>query len=275
MTSDVQILAEANRLLERGTRLALCTVIEKAGSAPREAGTKMVVTETGATCGTIGGGILEAALIDECRKALDEGKARTITLDLTSEAKNGTIDTGLICGGQVTVFIDPIAPDPRLIIVGSGHVAAPLARFAGIVGFGVTVVDNDGERATEERFPLATRVIADDLPSALGELEVRPDDFVVIAHGDPERDYTALKAVIEREPTYVGLLGSRGKVAKLVQRLETHGIGAEALTMLHAPVGVAIGARTPEEIGISILAEIIRHKRGETANSKPDAQRSV
>ncbi|MFZ1020425.1 MAG: XdhC family protein [Halobacteriota archaeon] len=261
MTSDVDILTEARRLLKKGTRLALCTVIEKKGSGPREVGAKMIVREGGATYGTIGGGALEKALVDQCIRALEEHTGRTVTFNMTSDRKLRMIETGLMCGGQMTVFVDTVEPDPRLIIVGSGHVALPLARLAEIVGFGIIIIDDDAERATEERFPTAERVITGDFASAVGDLEVYPTDFVVIVHGEPEHDYIALKTMVAKKPTYIGLLGSRTKVAHLVRRLQTDGIGAGELTMLHAPVGVAIGAQTPEEIGISILAEVIRHKR--------------
>jgi len=261
MTSDVDILTEARRLLEKGTRIALCTVIEKKGSGPREVGTKMIVRENGATYGTIGGGGLERALVDESIRALGEHTGRTVTFNTTSDQKEGAIETGLMCGGQMIVFVDPLEPDPRLIIVGSGHVASPLAQLAEIVGFGVTIIDDDDERATEERFPTAERVITGDFASSVGELEVYPNDFVVIVHGEPEHDYIALKTMAAKKPAYIGLLGSKTKVAHLMLRLRRDGIGAGALTMLHAPVGVTIGAQTPEEIGISILAEVIMHKR--------------
>jgi len=158
------------------------------------------------------------------------------------------------------VFVDIIEPDTRLIIVGSGQVALPLARLAQIVGFGVTIID-DAERPIKERFPMAENVITGDFAKALGKLEVCHDDYVVIAHGEPEHDYVALTTLAAKKPAYIGLLGSRTKVAHVVQRLQTDGISVGELPMLHAPVGVAIGAQTPEEIGISILAEVIRHKR--------------
>jgi len=264
MTSNLDILTEARRLLEKGTPFALCTVIEKKGSGPRDVGTKMIVGESGATYGTIGGGTLEKALINECKEALREHKARKVTFNLTDEGSDrGMIETGLMCGGQVTVFIDTVEPDSMLIIIGSGHVALPLARLAAIVGFGITIVDDDAERANKERFPMANKVITGDFARAVNELDVGPNDFIVIAHGEPEHDYLALRTMIAKTSAYVGLLGSRIKAAKLVQRLHSEGISEGGLAMLHAPVGVAIGAQTPEEIGISILAEIIRHKRSE------------
>ncbi len=261
MTSDLGMLAEARRLLEHKTRLALCTIIEKKGSGPRDVGTKMIVGEDGLTYGTIGGGTFEKTLVDECVKALREGTARTVRFNMTPGKKAGTVATGLICGGETAAFIDVLEADPRLVIVGSGHVALSLAQLADVVGFSVTIVDDNAEHANDERFPTVEKIVTGDFAAVVGDLQVRSTDFVVIAHGDPDCDYTALKTIAEKKPAYIGLLGSRTKVAQIVQRLQSDGISGESLTMLHAPVGIAIGAQTPEEIGISILAEVIQHKR--------------
>ncbi len=263
MTSDAELLAEATHLLEKRTPLALCTIIEKKGSGPRNVGAKMLVSDNGKTFGTIGGGAFERALIDECMKALSERKARTVRFNMTDEEGAGKVATGLICGGETAVFIDVLEADPRLIIVGSGHVALPLARIADIVGFDVTIVDDNAEQANDERFPMAKKIITDDFASAANQLDVRSDDVVVIAHGDHNYDYIALKALAEKRAGYLGLLGSKTKVAHLVKRLQSDCMSPERLDVLHAPVGIAIGAQTPEEIAISILAEVIQYTRTE------------
>jgi xanthine dehydrogenase accessory factor len=159
MTSDLELLNEARRLLEKGTRLALCTVIEKKGSGPREAGTKMIVSEDGETYGTIGGGAIERALITACMNALKEHTSRTVTFNTTGEKNAGTVETGLMCGGEVTVFIDILEPDVRLILIGAGHVALSLAQLADIVGFRMSVIDDDCTLANKERFPMAERIV--------------------------------------------------------------------------------------------------------------------
>lgn len=264
MTSDLELLNEARRLLEKGSRLALCTVIEKKGSGPREAGTKMIVSEDGETYGTIGGGAIERALITACVNALKERKSRTITFNAAGEKNAGTAESGpMCCGGAVTVFIDILEPDIRLILIGAGHVALSVARLADIVGFRLTVIDDDCTLANKERFPMAERIATGDVVKVVSELTLGPNDFVVVAYGDHEREYIPVKSIIEKQPAYVGLLGSRSKVTTFVQRLRTEGVSEANLAVLHAPIGVAIGAETPEEIGISILAEIIQCKRTE------------
>ena len=257
MPSDLEILNEAARLLERRTSLALCTVVEKKGSGPRDAGAKMIVSGEGKTYGTIGGGNVEHALIDECLKAIKERKSRKVTFNLSKSQKAGTVGTGMICGGELTVLVDVIEPAPRLVLVGAGHVALPLAKLASIVGFRIVIVDDEHELAKKEQFPMAENIIAGDYAQVLETFEVSSKDFIVIAHGEPEHDYTALKSVIEKNTAYVGLLGSRTKAKILTERLRSEGVNEAHVKALHAPLGLDIGAETPEEIGISILAEII------------------
>jgi xanthine dehydrogenase accessory factor len=268
MTTDLEILKDGTRLLESGIRLALCTIIEKKGSGPRDLGAKMIVKENGETFGTIGGGTLEKALINESIKALKEAKSRKVVFNLTRDKKEGTVETGLICGGELTLFIDVIEPRPRLLIIGSGHVAWPLARLADIVGFRLTILDDNPKLASKERFPMSERILTGDFAEKLDELQVGAKDLVVIVHGEPEHDYIALKKMVEKKPAYLGLLGSRTKVVTLVKRLRAEGIDERSIEALHAPLGLDIGAQTPEEIGISILAEIIQLERKKNQRSR-------
>jgi len=261
MTTDIEMFREMMRFLESGKRVALCTIIEKKGSGPRDVGAKMIVSEDGQTAGTIGGGNLETALIKESSKTLREGEPRKVVFSLYKGGRKETIETGLICGGELTMFIDVIEPKQRLIIIGGGHIASPLAKLADIIGFRPTVIDDNAELASKERFPMAERIVTGNFPEILDKLDVGPRDLVVIVHGEPEHDYMALEKTVKKRPAYIGLLGSRTKVSTLVKRLKATGVSDEDLKVLHAPLGLDIGAQTPEEIGISILAEIISERR--------------
>jgi xanthine dehydrogenase accessory factor len=261
MPTDLEILIEAARLLEKGKIVAFCTVVEKKGSGPREVGAKMLVDEDGKNFGTIGGGNVERALVDESLKAIKEHKSKTITFNLNKSQVEGAVGTGMICGGELTVLADVIEPTPRIIIVGAGHVAFPLAVLANAAGFRIAVVDDERRLANKKNFPMAEKIIAGDYSKVLSGFELTPNDIVVIAHGEPEHDYAALKNVIQKKVAYVGLLGSRTKASILTQRLRTEGVNEEYVKTLHAPLGLDIGAETPEEIGISILAEIIQSQR--------------
>ena len=261
MPSDLEILNEAARLLETGKNLALCIVVEKEGSGPRDVGTKMIVREDGTTFATIGGGNVERALVDECLKAIKERKSRKVTFNLGQSRRGGIVGTGMICGGELTILIDVIEPAPRLIIVGTGHVALPLAKLASNVGFKVVIVDDERKRANKDKFPMAETIIAGDYATILNQFDFSPTDVVVIAHGEPEHDYAALKAVIEKNTAYIGLLGSPTKKEILTKKLRAEKVNEVHVLSLHAPMGLDIGAQTPEEIGISILAEIIQSQR--------------
>ena len=261
MPSDLELLSEAARLLTKGKTVALCTVIEKKGSAPRDVGAKMLVDEDGKNFGTIGGGSVERALVDECLKAINQHRSKKVTFNLSKTQIDGTSETGMICGGELTVLADVIEPTPRLIIVGSGHVALPLANVASVVGFKTVVVDDERKLAGKEHFPMAENILSGDYTQVLGALELTANDYVVIAHGEPEHDYAALRSVVDRNAAYVGLLGSRTKASILTQRLRTEGFDEERVRALRAPLGLDIGAETPEEIVISILAEIIQFRR--------------
>jgi xanthine dehydrogenase accessory factor len=259
--SDLEILNEASRLLEKRKIVALCTVVEKKGSGPRDIGAKMLVSEEGKNFGTIGGGNVERALIDECLKAMKEHKSKKVTFNLNKSSKKGTVGTAMICGGELTVLMDVMEPVPRLVIVGTGHVALPLAKLASNAGFKIVIVDDERKLANKDQFPMAETIIAGDYARILSEFELTPHDSVVIAHGEPEHDYAALKGVIEKNASYVGLLGSRTKASILTERLRREGVDEVHVNALHAPLGLDIGAETPEEIGVSILAQIIQFKR--------------
>lgn len=261
MTTGLAILRAVLRLLESGKKVALCSLIEKVGSGPREVGAIMIVSEDGKTVGTIGGGDLERFLIDQSLEALKVGKPRKVVFSLHRGKNEGKIETGSICGGELTMFINVIEPKQNLIIIGAGHVAWPLARLADILGFSLTIVDDNEEMACKERYPMAEKIITGNFGEILDKLDVTSRDLVVIAHGEPEHDYLALEKIVKRSPAYIGLLGSRTKVAVLVKRLKAKGVSDDDLKSLHAPLGLDIGAQTPEEIGISILAEIIREKK--------------
>lgn len=259
--ADIDLIKQIDSALSRGLRVALCTLIEKRGSGPREPGAKMVIFEDGRAFGTIGGGGFERVLIREALDAIRVGRSRKVVFSLSEEAGNGVIKTGLICGGEVEVFIDVMEPNPRLIIIGSGHVAEMLAKIAALLNFDIIIICDDEKLANRDRFPMAKDIITGDFKEALRRIDVTGRDFVVIVHGEPEHDYLALVEMIRKRPFYIGLMGSKIKIGRLIERLKGMGVSDEELESLHAPVGLNIGAKTPGEIAISIIAEIIAEKR--------------
>ncbi|MFQ6053234.1 MAG: XdhC family protein [Candidatus Bathyarchaeia archaeon] len=258
--TDPEIFSRLYRLLGEGRCAVLCTIVGKRGSGPREVGAKMLVTPEGETFGTIGGGGMERRLVEEALGALRDGRPRTLTFALGVEPRGGAVAVDSKCGGEVEILLDVIKPDPRLIVVGSGHIGKPLAELASRAGFEIIVID-DAETATSERFPMATGILSGPFEEELERVEVRPLDFVAIVHGETGHELAALRSMIPRKPAYIGLLGSRHKAAEHRRHLRAEGFSGEEVDAVRAPIGLDIGAETPEEIAVSIVAELIRARR--------------
>lgn len=257
-----EILEAANRLLREGKKIAICTVVEKIGSGPAEKGRKMLITEDGRTLGTIGGGeSFERGLKERALKAIKEGKPTSLKFAFYGGTKENELDTGLWCGGTMTVFIDVIEPKPKLVLVGSGHVALPTYRIADLLGFNVTVVDDMKDTMTKERFPNARLIYDENFEKALKKVEVNGNTYVAIVHGEPKHDLSALRRFARENVAYLGILGSKTKIGKLMDILRKEGIPERILKRISGPIGLDIGAETPEEIAVSIAAELIEKIR--------------
>lgn len=253
------VIEELVEFLERGRAVALATIVSARGSAPRkEPGTKMLVALDGYVKGTIGGGVLEARVVEDAKGAIREGRSRLVSYRLTPEAAGGM---GLLCGGEVDVFIDVFRSNPVLVIVGAGHVALPLCRMAKIVGFEVVVLDDREEFANSERFPEADGIVVGDYEISLGGLDITPSTYIVIVTRGHQYDELALRSVISSNAAYIGMIGSKKKVSAVLDRLRADGVSEDLIQGVHAPIGLSIGADTPEEIAVSIMAEIIQVMR--------------
>jgi len=261
--SDPEMFTRLIELLNEGKDAVLCTMIEKLGSGPRDVGAKMLIDPDGNILGTIGGGGMERRLVAEAMEALREGHPRTVSFALGVEPKEGAVPVDSKCGGEVKIFMDVVKPVPRLIIVGSGHIAEPLAKLADEVGFEVIVVD-DAETATWERFPMAKEIHSGPFAEEIRLVEVRPSDYVAIVHGETSYELATLMSVLPKTPVYIGLLGSRNKAAEHKRQLLEEGFSEKDLEAIRAPIGMSIGAETPEEIAVSIIAELINVRRHST-----------
>jgi xanthine dehydrogenase accessory factor len=257
-----EVFAAIAEALERGETAALVTIVSARGSTPQRVGAKMLVFADGRTIGTIGGGCYESDAFGKARDAITARKPQLVHYELSDDFAQ---ETGLICGGQMDVYIEPIEPSPELYIIGGGHVGYHLARLAHEVGFRVHVVDDREKFANRERFPTAEEVVADDIPTWLAAATLPPHAYAVIVTRGHTNDLEALRALAPRELRYLGLIGSRAKVARVYDVLTADGVPAEQLTRIHAPIGLDIGAVTPQEIAVSILAELIAVKHGKIA----------
>ena len=254
-----EVLAALLRAIERGEEAALVTIVSARGSTPQRVGAKMVVFADGRTVGTIGGGCYENDAFWKAKESLQTRKSQIVRYDLTDDF---AAESGLICGGQMQVYIEPIEPAPRLYIIGAGHVAQHLARIARPVGFRIHVLDDREKFANRERFPDADELIVDSIPDWLGKAELPSNAYVVVVTRGHRHDLDALRALATRELRYVGLIGSKAKVKRIYDALLGESVPIESLSRVYAPIGLDIGAVTPEEIAVSILAELIAVRRG-------------
>ena len=264
MNEDV--LPAAAAALERGEPAALVTIVRSSGSTPQRAGAKMLVFADGRTVGTIGGGCYENDATGRARQAIATGTSSLVKYDLNDDFVQ---ESGLICGGQMEVYIDPIAPSPALYVIGAGHVGWHLGRMAADAGFRIHVLDDREKFANAERFPFAVAIEVEDIGAWLGTADLTPAAYVVVVTRGHTHDFEAIRALAVRDLRYLGLIGSRAKVARIFSALEDEGLPRECLERVHAPIGLDIGAITPAEIAVSILAELIavRHGRDVSAVS--------
>jgi xanthine dehydrogenase accessory factor len=254
-----EVFAAVADALERGEAAALVTIVSTKGSTPQRVGAKMLVFGDGRMVGTIGGGCYENDAFGKAREAIQSRRPQLVHYELDDDFAQ---ETGLICGGQMDVYIEPIEPSPELYIVGAGHVGFHLAKIAHEVGFRIHVVDDREKFANADRFPSAVEIVVDDIPAWIARANLPPHAYAVIVTRGHTNDLEALRALAPRELRYLGLIGSRAKVARIYDALAEDRMSPEALARVHAPIGLDIGAVTPQEIAVSILAELIAVKHG-------------
>jgi xanthine dehydrogenase accessory factor len=252
------ILKATLEILAQGGRGALATVTRTSGSTPQRPGSRLLLRPDGTALGTVGGGAIEQAVIEELHDVRRTNQARYVTHELG-------YDLGMCCGGRMELFLEPIESAPRLVLFGAGHIARPTAALARNVGFEVSVVDEREELNTEERFPGCTRQLTCPTSFLRGR-PLTPRDWLVIVTHDHRLDEETLALALGLGPRYIGLVGSRRKVFRLMQRIGARQ-GQLALDRVYAPVGLDIGAIGPEEIAVSIVGELVALRRGTNTDS--------
>ncbi|RPJ87361.1 MAG: xanthine dehydrogenase [Acidobacteria bacterium] len=255
---SVDIYERIVELRRAGRRAALATIVKRLGSTPRKDHAKMLFLDDGSSVGSVGGGCVEAAVWEAAQTAIAQGRAQLLKYELNDDdAEN----EGLVCGGTVEVFVEPLLPNPKLIILGAGHLGRALSNIVQPLGFEVTVLDDRSSFATPERFPGAN-VVCQPFESGLDHLNVNADTFILIVTRGHRHDQAALEQAIQTTARYVGMVGSRRKIALLVNNLLGKGHSPELFRRLYAPIGLDIGSETPEEIAISVAAELIALQKG-------------
>jgi xanthine dehydrogenase accessory factor len=254
----MDLYEEIVRLRKVGRRGAVATIVNVRGSIPSFKTAKMLVRDDGSILGTIGGGCVEAEVWQAAREVMETERPRTLKFDLNNDPK---FDTGLVCGGTLEIFVEPILPPAELYIFGAGHVATSLYKVARIAGFDITVVDDRESYANRERFPEAQQVIAEDFDKATAQLALSECSYIVIVTRGHRDDMRVLRWAVQTPARYVGMIGSKRKTITIFEELKKEGLPAHLFDRLHAPIGLDIGAITPEEIAVSITAELIAKRR--------------
>lgn len=261
MSSEYEFYRSITETLEHGEAVAVAMVTKASGSVPRGVGSKMLVWRDGTIAGTVGGGTMEERVIQEAREAIGDGRPRYREYLFTSDAENSV---GL-CGGQAEVFIDVVRPVQTLMIIGAGHIAVPLAKIGALNGFRVVLVDDRAEFLTAERFPDVIKMIHVNYERESEHLAPMPITIDAATHVVVATwgwDEPALAEVLKTPAPFVGLVSSRRKFKLIADKLRERGFTDADVNRIHAPIGLDIGAETPDEIAVAIMGEIIMQRRG-------------
>lgn len=244
-----------NEALNEGKPVVLCTIVNTKGSVPRHAGSKMLVYPDGHFEGTVGGGEVENRVLKEALASFKDGKTRFLTYDMIDPEKG---DAG-ICGGIVTVFVEPFLQLATVVVVGAGHVGKPVVHLAKWLGFRVVVSDDRADLCTPEATPGADKYLPVPMSRLPQEMTLDSRTYMVLLTRGSDVDVEGLPAILETEVPYIGLIGSKRRWEHTRQRLLENGISEEAIDRVKSPIGLFIHAETPNEIAVSIMAEIIDH----------------
>jgi xanthine dehydrogenase accessory factor len=259
----MDVFEEIVRLRNLGQKCALATIVEVRGSIPSYETAKLLVREDGSMAGTIGGGCVEAEVWDAAREVIETEKPKHLSFNLGQDA---AYDNGLICGGQLDVLVEPVLPVPRAYIFGAGHISKSLSKAATLAGFATVVVDNRDTFANRERFPEALEVHAAEYEDVFPKLPINHTSYLIIVTRGHRDDMRVLRLALATGARYIAMIGSKRKVINVIRDLEKEGVPRAAFERMNAPMGLDIGAVSPEEIAISVVAEMIAVRRNAASN---------
>ena len=255
MTSIYHAIVE---LEERNETAALCTIVRSQGSTPRHTTSKMLVYPDGRILGTVGGGEVENRVIAEARQVIAEARPRLLAYNMADPARG---DPG-VCGGQLEIFVEPILPKPVLLLIGAGHVGKAVVHLAQWLGFYIIVSDDRPQFCTPQAVPGADEYHAVPMSDLPGRVKINPWTYIVLTTRGMNVDVEGLPALLDAPYAYLGIIGSQRRWAMARKALAEKGVSQEKLDQVHSPIGLEIEAETPEEIAVSILAEIVRLRNG-------------
>jgi xanthine dehydrogenase accessory factor len=259
----MDIYDEIVRLRKLGQKCALATIVQVRGSIPSYESAKLLVREDGSMMGTVGGGCVEAEVWNAAREVIDTEKPKNLSFSLGQDA---AYDEGLICGGQLNIFVEPVIPQPQAFIFGGGHVSKSISRVAAIAGFSTIIVDNREAFANPGRFPEAEATYAEEYEDVFPKLPVTASSYLIIVTRGHRDDMRVLRWAVTTQARYIAMIGSKRKTISVIHELEHEGFPRDAFERIFAPMGLEIGAQSPEEIAISVVAEMIAVRRSPDAD---------
>jgi xanthine dehydrogenase accessory factor len=259
----MDLYEELVRLRRQGQKCALATIVQVRGSIPSYESAKLLVREDGSMIGTIGGGCVEAEVWNAAREVIETEKPKHLTFNLGQDA---AYDNGLICGGQLDVFVEAIVPLPQAFVFGAGHISKSLSKVLTLAGFATSIIDDRETFANRERFPEADEIYAGAYEEIFPKLPVHEGCYLIIVTRGHRDDMRVLRWAASTSARYIAMIGSRRKVISVIKELEKEGIPASAFERVFAPMGLEIGAISPEEIAVSVAAEMIAVRRNAQSN---------
>ncbi len=257
-TKNIDIYEEIAHLRKQGQRAALATIIQIRGSVPSFETAKILVREDGSTVGTVGGGCVENDVWKAARQVMLAEKPKRLLFDLTDTSN---LEAGLICGGKVEVFVEPILATPTVFIFGAGHISKFISKVAVVAGFNSVIIDNRPQYASAERFPEASEIYSQSFEKAFEAIRPNEFSYIVIVTRGHQEDQDVLRWAVGTRARYIGMIGSKVKKKALFRNLREEGIFQETLDRVYSPMGVEINAILPEEIAVSVVAQMIALRR--------------
>lgn len=261
-----------------GKRVAVVSIVATVGSTPRKPGAKMLVGEDLELYGTIGGGCVEADVIFAAREVLKTLVPKIVKVDIKAKS---AAELDMLCGGEITFYIEPVMPDFQLLICGGGHISKAIAHVAQGLDFRVTVIDDRDLFANGQRFPNADRTVAAPYDDLSKHIDLTPQTYAVIVTRGHTGDEVCLRQILRSPACFVAMVGSRGKWAHIRKRLADDGFAKKELDRVHSPAGLDIGSVTPEEIAVSVVAQLVQERAratmgtvAATTRPKPAAKKS-
>lgn len=253
---DIDIFQEIVKVRKEGIPAALATIIQTKGSTPGKVQSRMLIKLDGTFIGTVGGGCVESEVWEAAKDVILTDKPKLVSFLLNDD----DIESGLICGGKVEIFIEPITK-PNLFIFGGGHIGLCIYKLAKMIDFNVFVIDDREKFANKKRFPEAEETFAESFDTVFGKLPINENSYLIVVTRGHKFDENALYGCCQTNAKYVGMIGSRKKIKTIFNNLKTKGISEETLEKVHAPIGLDIGAQSVEEISVSIASELIKIRR--------------